>query len=180
VIVTRDNVKAMARRPLTDEEWETAQSMLVPTLMETIEDYLGKCFGERDVEERLDVIGGMVYPAKHPILEIVSVTTQTGAAVGWYPWDREGIAVDTYERSLVVLYRAGELYIPPTLRQFVASAVAKTVLTPVQITTGMMSSYSVEGTSITFTAQTQGEGSVEGFTVAHLASLQRLRRLNFA
>jgi hypothetical protein len=187
-VVSPENVEALMRRKLDNgaesgPERTLVVDMLIPAMQDVIEGYLGRAFGERDVTERLEVVGYYLYPGVLPLISVTSVALPNGTELLFAADRAERIYVGSLNgESLTVTYRAGEPTVPPTVRMFAASAIARSVLAPVQVAVGLLASYTVEGTSITY-SPSMTDGSQEspvGYTVGELTALSRYRRLQIA
>jgi hypothetical protein len=177
-----DDVETRLRRKMNDEELAFAEAS-IPALQEVIEGWLSRCYGVRHCVEHLEVIRGYLYPSYRPVVEVLSLADINGVPRSYQLIDDEMIASQafSYPGSLVLTYLAGEPVIPPSLRMFVAGAVARTVMVPSIVQLGVLGSYTVEGMSIGYSpSMTDGSaGNPVSYTVGELIALEPLRRLQF-
>jgi len=191
-VTTTDEVETAIGRPLTTEE-EAFVELLIPELTAVIELYLNrKVEQETVVEEAQAHQDGRLFLSYGPIASITTIT---------YPGETGPVALDsaafTYEHRWLyvpwanapytVTYVAGDEPVNPAVKILVRNAIARTVLQGPVVGSGAISSYSVEGTAITYSRVSEGSTGVPGggqpvgkFTVADITSIQRLQRLSYA
>lgn len=123
-------------------------------------------------------LGARVHLGKLPVQEVIKVMTvpETGASVDIT--DRIGrdgpqvIVVNTTEQ-VEVTYTAGDNPIHPLVTSTVAKAVARDILTPAAASTGAMTNYSVEGSSVSYQSQSYlDQDAVWPFTGAEMRALR--------
>lgn len=169
-----------ARRELTHAELLLAAS-LAEELIDTLELKLNRWLYPRQTTEQHTITSsGRLLPYRGPVVSVESIGYVAGfpAQLPAYPTRLLDVA-DAWTPGAVleITYTAGE--IPgPAIIGALGDVVARTLIAPVQAATGMISSYSVEGTSITYGPGVSGDsgGGAGRITVGQLSSFRRLRR----
>lgn len=196
-VATPADVAAHVRRPLTTEEAAYAVTQIeayttileealhrVLSLQQFAESYhpLVALSSARSAETGWSALGSLggarVHLRKLPVQSLVSVVTDPQVGTGVDITNQvifdgpQTLIVQTFDPVLVT-YRAGEDPTPPLVTRFVSGAVARDILTPAVAATGAMSSYSVEGTSVGYQAQTYLDtAAVAPFTGAEMRALR--------
>lgn len=124
------------------------------------------------------LMGARVHLRKLPVQEVVSVVTapQVGAPVditNQMIFDGpQTLIVPTFD-PVTVTYKAGDVPTNPLVINTIAKAVARDILTPATAAAGAMSGYSVEGSSVSYQAQTYLDtAAVAPFTGAEMRALR--------
>lgn len=170
-VATEDDVARLAQRELTEPEKVFAIEGIA-ALTATIERLKNRVLYPREITETVRVGNdGLLNPTKGPVTALLSASVDGNEYAGvWLTqWYGGGWPVG-YE--VEITYMAGTAP-DEGLRDTIAGAVARTLLTPAVVALGVVGSYSVEGTSITYRTSEQGEG---GLLVGELKGLGRLRR----
>lgn len=182
-IASTDDVALLLKRDLTSAE-EDLTEVLLDSVVATLELHLNRWLWQREVtgERRRTGQLGRVVLNHQPVAWIDAFhNTSTSASVAFDPardWEEAG----SFTRNTLVWvdYTAGDPFpdVPwaSALTDVVANAVARVVGAPTQVATGIISSYSVEGTSISYGSSLSGGGDTKGrLAVGDLGVLSRLR-----
>lgn len=178
LFITLGEIETAARRALTDDEADRARQ-LVGQLVGLLERRLNRDLIGRTHSEAVVVGRWGMLPLRGPVGEITGVsidgTTDTAAD---FPLDATGrIPGLPYGSTTVIDYRTVGVENDEGLRGSIADMVARTILAGPVAGAGVIKSYSVEGTSITYGAVGDGGETGTGrLTVGDLRAFTRLRR----
>lgn len=168
------NVRRALGRSLTDAEAVRAVS-LIQALVPTLERKLNRILEPRSFtqSDRIDR-WGRIYLRKNPVIEITSVSVDgvewTGDPVDW------DLVSWPYQTFVETTFTAGT-DIDDGIRDTVANVIARSLQVAPVVASGAIQSYSVEGTSITYSVSgsSSGEASTGRFQVSDLKAFARLK-----
>lgn len=176
-LVTLDDIEVAIGRALTAAEAQRALQ-LVDQATATLETYLQRDLVVRTRTDRVRVPStSVLWPHHGPVVEMLSTKVGTSDASDAYN--------DTWQD---VYFPAGEwvecTYVSGTTdpTQLATAAavllqtVARTVMAPTSVATGLLAGYSVEGTSINYGPVAGASDSVGRIAVADLSAVEPLRR----
>jgi hypothetical protein len=174
--VSLGDIETAMGRNLTPTEAARALQ-LVTQVTDTLALWLNRDLSPtRYTEEHVINANGMLMPYHGPVraVETIGVDGETPTTAYNDDWDTTRFVPGS---RVVVTYIAGD-DMRPTIAAVVIDAVAGAILAGPQVATGAISSYSVEGTSITYgtAAGGGGAGAVGRVPVASLRGIGRLRR----
>ena len=154
-------------------EEQTRATEDIAALTATLERVLNRILDPREITETVTVgADGRLNPTRGPVVSLTSATVNDVEYPSTYlpHWASMTWSVGA---EVEITYLAGRE--PDAgIRDTIARAVARAMSMPVQVATGALGSYSVEGTSITY--KTDGDDSAGGLLVGELRGLGRLRR----
>lgn len=177
-IATTDDVETALHRPLTEPERLDAEA-LIADLVGLLELRLNRELTVKTFTDEWHRVPrhGQVTLLHGPLVEVTSVSVDGGApitdATTLADWD---IATWPAGSRLLVTYRAGDETPRPGVKRLIVDVVARTIAAGLTAGLGVIRSYSVEGTSITYGEGVGGGGQTGRITVGDLGQLKRLRR----
>jgi len=181
-VVTIEELEARllaAGRVLTDPERVVAEQRL-GEVVDLLELHLNRVFGPRAILGERHVVSGRGRLVLHkgPVISVERILVdgaETTSPTLLAAWD---LADWPPSSVLTVDYTAG-LAAPPTVKGIVLDAVTAATLAGAKVAAGVVTSYTVEGTSITYGSASSSSANAEGVgrvPVADIRSVRRLRR----
>jgi hypothetical protein len=171
------DIETAIRRALTEAEWASAVRMIAE-VTDVVERWCVRDFRpKRRTERHIVPVTGRVFCDYGPVQQMVSITVNDGEpSTAWN--DDYDVTVFNPGDILTLVYDSGHTECPDAVKGVITQAVAAPIVAGVQAGTGAVTSYSVEGTSITYggSATGDGAGAVGRFTAASLNSIRSLRR----
>lgn len=179
LVSTGDVAIAMGVNMLTDAQIDRAEQ-LIPQVVALLERVLNRTLVQRTFTNEKHVISQdrRLWPFHGPVQSVTGIRFGAeDAALSTGYNDTWAETEFTPGEALYVTYVAGEAAPDPQIQGVVADAVAGALLAGPAVATGAISSYSVEGTSISYGPGVSGGGAAGRLTVADLGALRPLKRL---
>jgi hypothetical protein len=177
-LVTVGQIETTMNRILTDDEYAWSEQLISESTA-VLETWLNRDLTVKVRTERQTIgTDRRLIPHHGPVQAIVSLVADgydvtEAYADTWVDWrPDQGTVVE-------FTYHSGDAVVNPAAVYVVRNAVVAAVTAGPSIAAGTMTSYSVEGTSITYGSSVTGDGgpgSAGRFSVASLNSVRRLRR----
>jgi hypothetical protein len=177
-LVTVGQIETTLGRELTDAEYAWVDQLITESTA-VLETWLNRDLTVRTRTERHTIGSDRRLIPHHGPVQAVTSLIQDGYDVteayadAWVDWRPDaGAVVD-------VTYHSGDAVVNPAAVYVVRNAVVAAVTAGPRIAAGTMTSYSVEGTSITYGSAVTGDGgngAAGRFSVASLNAVRRLRR----